>query len=159
MSKIYGSKFPVSASLLQEMENAGVLMQSGDVHLRRSLETVVPMHGSRSAWFVSVGQRIGLPAARVKSLFYNRHCRLWGDELARITSAMTKAQQNKNENLLQALNAHADRYVLGEKIDAIKGEIRRDILEDIRTLLLELHRSGSGMAIRNHGQDMPGAGR
>lgn len=134
-------------------------MQSGDVYLRRSLEALAPVQGSRSAWFVAVGHRLGIPARRVKSLFYNRHCRLWGDELARITSAITKAQQKRNENLLQAMNAHADRCVLGDHIDAIKGEIRRDILEDIRALLLEFSHPAGGVAVRHHRQDLPGAGR
>lgn len=119
-------------------------MQSGDVYLRRSLEVVAPMQGARSAWFVTVGHRLGLPARRVKSLFYNRNCRLWGDELARITAALAKADQQKAEQIQQALNANTMRRADAEKLEAIKGEIKREILEDIRTLLLELNAAGAG---------------
>ena len=156
MSKIFGHNLPVSATLLPELE-AGGDMQPGDVTMRQTLEAIAPREGKRDAWFVAVGQRVGMPARRVRSLFYNRHCRLWGDELARITSAVNKANHKKNENLLHALNAHADRCVWRKHIEEIKGEITRDVLQDIRTLLLELHHSGGGMAIRRPGQNMPDA--
>ena len=145
MSKKFGLEFPVSATLFQKLEKEGWRMQSGDVHLRQSLESLTPVQGSRSAWFIAVGQRVGIPARRVKSLFYNRGCRLWGDELARITSAIAKAEQQKAEELQRALNAHADRRVMGEQLEAIKGELRREIVEDIGAMLLELLNSGHSL--------------
>lgn len=126
-------------------------MLSGDVNLRKSLEIIAPFQGERNTWFGSVAQRVGIPKRRVRSLFYNRQCRLWGDELARIHAALSKAMQNQNIELHQTINANAAARLHQSDIDQIKGEIRGEILEDIRALLLELRGSGDGFSIRGNG--------
>lgn len=126
-------------------------MQSGEVNLRQSLEIIAPYHGERANWFTSISQRVGIPKRRVKSLFYNRQCRLWGDELALIHNALSKATQTQNIELNKALNINTSSRLRQDDIDQIKGEIRGEILQDIRTLLLELRNSGDGFSVRHHG--------
>lgn len=127
-------------------------MQAGDVLLRQSFEAIAPFQGERSTWFVSVAQRVGIPKRRIKSLFYNPQCRLWGNEQALINKALKHAVQTQEIRMHDAINAHAAATQRRAEIDQIKEEIRGDILQDIRALLLELHGAGSRVGIQRRGE-------
>lgn len=114
MSKKFGLKFP-------DLEK-GVLMQAGDPSIRSTLQSIVPFTGdSREAWFFRVSQATGIRKTRVKSLFYNRQCRLWGDELARIHGAVQSQSTPDYGDLLDRLTD------LQSRQEALSEEIKRAI--------------------------------
>lgn len=125
-------------------------MHSGDVTLRQALERIEPYNGNRSAWFSRVSRRVGIPPTRVKSLFYNPQCRLWSNELSSIYATLSEIALNPTIRQNAAMNAYARQA----EHSRIKGEIRHEILEDIRTLLLELRSADAGMAVRRAGESM-----
>lgn len=69
-------------------------MRAGEISIRQTLQTIVPYHGDRESWLFSVSQRTGLPKKRVRSLFYNRQCRLWAEELTSIQRAASAHYQS-----------------------------------------------------------------
>lgn len=62
--------------------------------------------------------------------------------------ALSKAVKSQNIEMLDALNANAETRARIGELDKIKKEIRGEIMEDIRTLLLELLGSGDGVPVR-----------
>lgn len=124
-------------------------MRSGDVLLRQSLEYLVPFNGDRPAWFGNVSQRVGLPRRRVKSLFYNPGCRIWGDEQQAINSALSRAKKSQNQKLEDALRANAQTAARQDELEQLKKELKIELLEDLRALLLELRGPAAGDSIRN----------
>lgn len=119
MPKFFAKKLP-------NLEIRGEDMIAGDVSFRNVLQNVVPYDrsNSREAWFFSVSQRTGIAKKRVKSIFYNRQCRVWADELARIQ----RAQAAK----LQTLNTEFT------ALRAAQGETAHETLGEIRSLLASI---------------------
>ena len=114
MPKFFASKFP-------DLEK-GVFMQAGDPTIRNTFQSIVPFTGdSREAWFFRVSQKTGIRKSRVKSLFYNRQCRLWGDELARISGAIQSQHQPDYSGLLDRLEDLQNRQ------EALRDEIKQAI--------------------------------
>lgn len=114
MSKKFGPKFP-------DLEK-GEFMLAGDTTIRSVLQSIVPFTGdSREAWFFRVSQATGIRKTRVKSLFYNRQCRLWGDELARIHGAIQSRSTPDYSDLLDRLTD------LQSRQEALSEEIKQAI--------------------------------
>lgn len=114
MWKKFRSKFP-------DLEKQGEFMQAGDVSIRETLQAIVPFSrdDSRETWFYRVAHRVGIPKSRVKSLFYNRQCRLWGDELVRITGAV---QLHHNPDLNELFRQLED---LQNRQEAFKNDLQK----------------------------------
>ncbi|MDB5490337.1 MAG: hypothetical protein JWO78_186 [Micavibrio sp.] len=98
-------------------------MQAGDVSMRNTLQAIVPFSkdDSREAWFFRVALRTGIRKSRVKSLFYNRQCRLWGEELTRITGAL----QSQTNPMLSDLVARLEE--IQTRQEALRNDIRQAV--------------------------------
>jgi hypothetical protein len=137
--------------LFQELRKIGGNMLSGNVTLRQALERIEPYDGNRLAWFSRLSRRVGIPPTRLKSLFYNPQCRLWSNELSSIYATLSELAFNP----VNRQNAAIDAAARQAEHSRIKGEIRHEILQDIRAMLLELRGADAGMAVRSSGESLP----
>lgn len=145
-------KLPKFLEISKKFEEAE--MSPGDVSIRRAFDQIVPPPhwGDREGWFFNLSRQTGLPMARLKSLFYDRRCRMWGSEATRIKSALSRVAQSQNHELSEAIDRNAETRQVHAELDRLKGELKLELLEDIRALLLELHGSGAGVPVRAAGK-------
>ncbi|NQZ15113.1 MAG: hypothetical protein HRT94_09875 [Alphaproteobacteria bacterium] len=126
-------------------------MHSGDVDLRKIFEEIVPYDhkdSSRRLWFFELSRKIeDVSADRLKSLFYDNRCRVWGNEAVSIYEAHIRAKQSQIQNMLEA---NARRESVHAEVRQLKEEVKSELLEDIRTLLLEFKSDDHGAAILNN---------
>ena len=131
-------------------------MQAGDIDLRKKFYQIQspPEWGEKEGWFHAISRATGISKSRVKSLYKDRRCRLWGSEAIRIERALLQVEQAQQQAIEKITKSHGETLGSQQQLNRVKEDIKRELFEDLRTLFVEWKHSADSNDSGDSGENL-----